>query len=244
MKRITSLCLLSFSTICLSSSGLYGQSADTVLAKMIEAQGGKETLESIEDRTVSGNMEMIQMGANGSVSMYQKKPNKMRMEFEMMGMMMTQAFDGQTAWAVNPQTGATQEMPEQAAESFKRQALGNEALLHPEKYGIEYTYKGTEKVKDKDCHLLEQSFSGGHKVTFYVDAGTYLPIMTKATDVNQMGAEVEAETYYSDYKKVDGIQVPHKISVFQDGQQFMIVTISEVDFNSGLEDSLFAMSSQ
>jgi outer membrane lipoprotein-sorting protein len=227
--------------IAAGSTYAEGQSAEDILAKVIEAQGGRETLEKIEDRTISGTMDMVQMGTSASVSMYQKKPDKMRMEFEMMGMMVTQAYDGQTAWGVNPQTGETQEMPEEAAKSIKRQAIGNDALLHPDKYGMTYEYKGTEKVKDKECHLLQQIFADGHKVSIYLDSETFLPIKSQATDTNQMGAEVQAETYYTEYKKVDGMPVAHKISIFQDGQEFMHINVVEVDFNSGLEDSFFKM---
>jgi hypothetical protein len=56
-----------------------------------------------------------------------------------------------------------------------------------------------------------------------------------------MGIEVEAETFFSDYKKVDGIMVAHTLVSYQDGEEFMTMTITEVKFNSALEDSLFAM---
>ncbi len=60
--------------------------------------------------------------------------------------------------------------------------------------------------------------------------------------LNQMGVEVEGETILSDYKKVEGIMVPHTITTYQDGEEYMKITITEGSFNSGLEDSLFKMS--
>jgi outer membrane lipoprotein-sorting protein len=241
MKK--SVAFFSFVALLAAMGSTYaeGQSAEDMLAKAIEAIGGKETLEKIEDRTVSGTMEMVQMGTSATVSMYQKKPDKMRMEFETMGMMMTQAYDGKTAWGVNPQTGETQEMPGGAAKNIRRQAIGNDALLHPDKYGVTYEYKGTEKVKDKDCHVLQQVFDDGFKVSLYLDAETFLSVKSQATDTNQMGIEVLSETYYGDYKKVEGVSVAHEISIFQDGQAFMNINIVEVEFNTGLEDSFFKM---
>jgi outer membrane lipoprotein-sorting protein len=239
MKKVIALC--SIVLVIVGASYLSAQTADEILAKVIEAQGGRDTLEGVEDRTISGTMDMIPMGTSASVTMYYKKPDKMRVEFEMMGMMVTQAYDGQTAWGVNPQTGATQETPEKNAAGFKRQAMGNEALLHPDKIGVTYEYEGKETVKDKECHVLVQTFADGHKTTIYVDAETYLPIKSKSMEVNQMGAEVEAETFYSDYQKVDGISVAHEMSIFQGGQEFMNISIADVEFNAGLEDSLFSM---
>jgi outer membrane lipoprotein-sorting protein len=241
MKKIVALFSFAALLVAMGSVFAQGQSAEDILAKVIEAQGGKEALEKIEDRTLSGTMDMVQMGTTASVSMYQKRPDKMRMEFEMMGNMMTQAYDGKTAWGVNPGTGQAQEMPDEAAKSIRRQAVGNDAFLHPDKYGVTYEYKGTEKVKDKDCHVLQQVFDDGYKVSLFVDSETFLPVKSQATDTNQMGVEVLSETYYGEYKKVEGVPVSHKISIFQDGQEFMHINIVDVEFNSGLEDSFFKM---
>ncbi len=241
MKKFLSFCLLSSLVFYLSVSAGFSQDATKILKKMIDAQGGKKTLESIKDSTLSGTMEMIQAGITGSITLYQKEPNKMRMDGEVMGMVITQAYDGETAWMINPQTGTADKLPEQAAEEVKRQALGNDALLNPEKYGITYTYIGKENIDGKDYFVLEQTFSDGFKASLYIDSQTYLTYKTKATTVNQMGVEVLAETILSDYKEVEGMMVPHTLTIFQDGQEFMIMTITEAKFNTGLEDSLFTM---
>lgn len=242
MKKLFSICLVSFFFLSLIASPGLCQTAEEILEKMIEAQGGRKVLENIKDITFSGSMEMIQMAMSGSMTVYRKEPNKMRSDIEMMGMMITQAFDGKTAWIINPQTGSTEEMPEKAAAYIKREALGFDALLHPEKYGITIASKGKEKIEDKDYFVLEQTFSDGHKATLYVDSETYLTYKTKATTLNQMGVEVEAESIISDYQEVDGLMFPHSIKAFQDAQEFMNITITEVSINSDLEDSLFKMS--
>lgn len=242
MKKILSICLLGFFLLGLSVSPGISQEAADILEKMIEAQGGRKPLESVTDTTLSGSMEMIQMGISGSVTLYQKDPNKVRWDGEAMGMVFTQAFDGQTAWTTDPQTGTTEEMPENLADYFKREAIGDDALLNPEKHGITYALKGKETIEGKDYSILEQTFPDGYKVTFYVDAQTYLPYKTKAKTLNQMGLEAEGETLLSDYKKVEGMMVPHTITIYQDGEEYMKITITEVKVNTGLEDSLFKMS--
>lgn len=225
-------------------SPLLAQNTADILKKMIDAQGGEKLLSSIKDSTMSGTMEMIQMGLTGSLTMYQKEPNLMRMEAEVMGMTITQAFDGEKAWMINPQTGAAEELPPEAADDIRRQALGNDALLHPEKYGISYNYKGKEQINGKDYFVLEQAFSDGFKATLYIDPDTYLVYKTKARTTNQMGIEVEAETIMSEYKKIEGMPVPQKLTILQDGEEFMTMTITEVKFNTGLEDSFFKIPDQ
>lgn len=236
-----SLCLVAFLTLALVSPAVHGQTAKDVLKKMIEAQGGAKALAAITDTTINGSMEMVQFGMTGSLTMYQKEPNKMRMDIEVMGMIITQAYDGEVAWMVNPQTGATEEMPENYAQEIKRQALGNDSLLNPEKYGITYEFKGKEKIEEKEYLVLEQTMSDGHKTTLYVDPETYLTYKTKGTALGQAGVEVLAETILGDYKKVEGIFVPHTFTTFQDGQEFMRMTITKVTLNSNIEDDFFKM---
>jgi outer membrane lipoprotein-sorting protein len=217
------------------------QTAQEILGKWVEAQGGAKALEAIKDTTIIGNVELVSMGISGTVTMYQKEPNMMRLDIEVMGMVITQAFDGEIAWMVDPQTGATTQMPENASQDFKRQALGNGQILTPEKYGIKYDFKGKEKLEDKEYLVLEQTTSDGHKTTIYLDPATYLTYKTKGTALGQAGVEVMAESITTDYKKVDGLLIAHSMTQYQDGQEFMRMTMTKVTFNSSLEDSFFKM---
>ncbi len=48
-----------------------------------------------------------------------------------MGMIITQAYDGQNAWWVNPQTGSSEELSGQQATDLKRQAMPVTAMMDP-----------------------------------------------------------------------------------------------------------------
>ena len=220
----------------------FGQTGKDVLEKMIVAQGGRKAMEAARDTTISGTMELIQQGMNATLTMYQKEPNMMRMDIEVMGMVITQAFDGQKAWFLNPQTGATEEMPENLAKEFKRQAMGNDSILNPEKYGITYELKGKDKVGDKDCLLLEQTMPDGHKTTLYVDSTSYFPLKTKTMTISQMGGgEVLTETSLSDYRMEGDLMAAHSMTILQDGAEFARLTLTKITYNTGLQDSQFQM---
>jgi len=226
----------------MASPGLSQKTSD-ILEKMIDAQGGRKSLEKVKDMTMVGSMEMIAMGMSGSLTMYCKEPIKIRMDMEIMGMVITLAFDGETAWMINPQTGSTEELSGKEAEDIKRGALDSySALLSPEKYSITYAYKGKEKIEDKDYFVLEQTFSDGYKKTLYIDSKTYLTFKTKEISLNESGVEVEEEEFHSDYKKVDGVMFPHSITNFEDGEENVKVIFTNVKLNTGLENSLFKMS--
>jgi len=130
-------------------------------------------------------------------------------------------------------------MPEEQAKDMKRMALGNDSILHPEKYGITYSYKGKETIEGQDCYLLEQAFEDGFSTALYIDAKTYLVFKAKSKAPNQMGVEVDQEVFTTDYRKVEGMMVAHEMRILQDGEEFLTMIFTEVSFNTGLEDSLF-----
>ncbi len=241
MKKSLSLIVCGVFLLAFITAPAHSQTTKDVMDKFIDAQGGAKALAAIKDTTISGNMELVSMGMSATLTMYQKEPNKMRMDIEVMGMVITQAFDGETAWMINPQTGATEQMPDNMTQEFKRQALGNEALLNPDKFGIKYNFAGKEKIDDKEYLVLTQTAEDGHVTTIYIDPATYLTYKTKGKTIGQSGEEVMAESIVSDYKKVDGVLLAHSMTTYQDGQEFMRMTITKVAFNSGLEDSLFQM---
>jgi outer membrane lipoprotein-sorting protein len=239
MKKWTIVCILGLFLFANLSTPTEAQSSKELQAKIIEAQGGKAALEKIKDMTLTGTMEIVSMGLSGSITMYRKEPDKARMDMEFMGMVITQAYDGENGWAVDPNTGSVQDMPEEQAKELRRMAMGNAAILNPEKFGITYTYKGKETIEGNDYVIVEQSFDDGHVETLYLDAKTFLMYKTKAMSLGMTGVEVDTETYYSDYKKIEGIVVFHSMRIVQEGEESMVMTFTEVAINTGLEDSLF-----
>ena len=242
MKKALTLTLAAaivLSLIALPAQAQTSKEAQDVLNKMINAMGGRKALEAIKDTTESGTIELTAMGYSGTVTMYQKEPNKMRMDMEIMGMVITQAFDGTKGWMVNPQTGTAEDMTEAQSKDFARQALGNGAFLNPQKLGITYAVKPKAKVEDKECLVLEQTMADGHKSTIYVDPVTYLVAKAETMGMGQAGVEVKVESYPSDYRKIGDAQVPFATRIVQDGAEFAKMTLTKVTYNTGLEDSLF-----
>ena len=239
MKKLSSCGLLALFILGLLVVPGPSQNADEILERIIKAQGGRERLESIKDMTTTINMELTQMGISGSGTVCWKEPNKTRLDMEIMGMMLTRAFDGETAWMTNLETGMAEDMPEGLAEIIKHSSFGNSALLDPANYGIKYTYKGKENIEGKDYLVLDRVHSGGYTVSIYIDPETYLIYKTKQDSFDQTLSEVVEENIMSDYKKVEGVMIAHVHTILQSGIEYGTITITDVDFNTGLEDSFF-----
>jgi hypothetical protein len=215
MKKAFILSLAGSILLGVAAFAVQAQTAKDILDKMIQTMGGRAALAAVKETVISGTMEMVTLGMSGGLTMTMKEPDKLRVDIEIGGMVLTQACDGERAWMINPQTGGgAQEMDAKQTAEFKRQAMGNESMLNPGKFGITYTLKGKEKIQDKDYIVLEQVYQDGEKITLYVDPGTYLLFKSRGKSADQNGADVESETFMTDYRMEGGLMVAHAMSVF------------------------------
>lgn len=217
-----------------------------VLAKMVEAMGGRKVLASVRDTTLKGTAEMLQMGLSAPVTVYQKEPNKLRIDYDLSslapGRIFTQAFDGTKGWGTNVRTWSSEAMSEALSHDFSHQALGNDSLLDPRRLGIVYALKPRATLEGKDHIVLEQTLADGHKTTIYIDPETYLAHRSATTTVDPAtGAVVDTESVLGDYRKVGGLMVNHSLRTFQGGAEIMRLTLSSVTINSDLDDALFVL---
>ena len=241
MRKFFAVSVLGLILFSLVSAPGESQDAKKLLDRVITASGGRKVMEAIKDTTFSGTMDLVQMGISATITIYHKEPNMRRQKMEMMGMVINSGFDGEAGWMVNPETGATEDLPEQMQENAKNEALGfgNSWMLYPEKYGIIFADKGKEMVKGKEYLLLEMTYENGSTSLIYIDPGTYLPYKMKSRTMGQMGIEVEQESIMGNYKKIDGLNFAHLVTIYQDGELFGSIVVDEVKFNTGLEDSFF-----
>ena len=214
-----------------------------VLNRMIVALGGRKALESIKDMTVTGTVEAPEIGLTSPFVLYQKEPDKMRMDITVAeaATTITQAFDGRRGWGTDARTMRPEEMPEGESRDVSHKALGNAALLDPRSLGVTYALKPKQTLGDRDYIVLEQTLADGHKVTLFLDPATYLPFKTQTRSLDQTGAEVDAETFAGDYRKVGATMVAHSIRVLHNGAEAQRIAITSVTYNSNLEDAFFIL---
>ena len=78
IKRTILVCALVFFVFGFVAPDGNAQTIEEIRAKIIEAQGGKAALGSIQDRTITGDIEIVQQGLSGTLTIYKKEPDKRR----------------------------------------------------------------------------------------------------------------------------------------------------------------------
>lgn len=212
-------------------------SVDELIGKHIAAMGGREALEKVTSLVMTGTFELPAMGASGSITIYQKAPNKRLAVISIDGFgEIFQGFDGERGFSVSPMGSI--DMTGQMLEDAKR-----DAVLHPE-LRLKELYpnievKGKGKAGDRDAWIVVMTPEKGNPVTAYFDAETFLMLKNSGVRVTDQG-EAEIESEFGDFREVPGtgIKAPHLIKQKMPIGE-IILRITEIKPNTEIPDSKF-----
>jgi hypothetical protein len=136
-----------------------------------------------------------------------KQPGVIRLEAQLQGLTQVQAYDGRTAWQINPFQGRKD--PEQlSADDAKGLAEDAAEFAGPlvgyKSKGYTLDYLGTEDVDGTEAHKLRLTRPNGDITYVYLDPDYFLEIRTVNRRIEH-GVPHETVTDYGDYEKVDGV---------------------------------------
>ena len=219
---------------------------DEVIAKNLEARGGKDKIAAVQSARFTGTMTM---GAGGEgmaapLVLEWKRPNRVRMEFTLQGMTGVQAFDGKAGWALMPFLGKHEPEPMTAEELEGVADMGD--LLDGPLYdyaakGHQVELVGQEEIDGTRAYTLKLTKKNGDVVTMFLDAETFLEIRTVGKSTRR-GREIEFESSQGDYRAVGGVLFPHKLEQRVKGAPGgSTIAVDKIELDIDLADSHFAM---
>jgi hypothetical protein len=155
---------------------------------------------------------------------------------------MVQAYDGQTAWMIMPFMGSTdpEKMPEEQAKDFQEQADIDGPLVDYKEKGHTVELSGKEDMEGTDVYKLKVTLKNGDVRYIYLDGENFIELR-RAGKYKRQGAEIEADTYFGDYKPVNDLMVPHAIESKVSGQTVSQITVEKVEMDVAMEDAIFKM---
>jgi hypothetical protein len=234
MKTITT-----FLAVLLFVSGnlIQSQSVDEILKEHFSAMGQDAVLK-VKTQKLTGKM--IQGGMEIPFIQMAKRPAKIRVEGTFQALTFIQNYNGKEGWNLNPFTGATEPQPmsEDELKSMKYQSDMDGMLWNWKDKGYTVTFDGKDDMEGTSCFKIKLVTKEGDAFTYYIDSDSYV-LLRSNTKIKVMGNETEADTYYSNYMKVEGMAVPAKIETKMNGQLAMTIVVDKVDLNTELADTLF-----
>lgn len=217
------------------------QTVDDVITKSIEAQGGLARLESVKTLRTSGKLSIQSFDVR--FVEVAKRSDKVREEMTVQGLSQVRAYDGKTAWQVNPFEGRRDPEMLSADDSKDLQIdadIDGPLVNYKEKgYGAELV--GHDSVEGTDCYKIKLTLKNGDIRYYYLDTDTFMELKLE-TQTSIRGSIQENETYYGDYEEVNGIYYPFAFETGQKGSVDRVkFTVEKVEQNVPLDDSLFSM---
>jgi outer membrane lipoprotein-sorting protein len=214
---------------------------DEIIAKNLQAKGGAEKWQSVKSVKMSGKM--TAQGTEMPLTVYAMRPNFNRQEITMPAGKAIQAFDGTSAWVVNPMLGidTPQVVPGPAADFARYSADFDGALINYKDKGTTIELVGKEQLEGKDVYHLKVTAKGGPLQHYLLDATTGLELRTSTQIELGNGQKQTLTSAMSNYKQVNGIMLPHTVTQTAGDRQLLQWTITSVEFNSIPDDSIFRL---
>jgi outer membrane lipoprotein-sorting protein len=152
-------------------------------------------------------------------------------------MVLDQRFDGTSGYVLDSLQG-NRDITGNQLENMKNGSFPN-PLLNYKAAGATVELRGKEKVGEREAYLLIFTPKSGSIVRQYVDAESYLPIkVVMKVEAPQIG-ELEQTNEFFDYRDVDGVKIPFRITAAS-AVQTSAVVISKVEHNTKIDEALFA----
>jgi hypothetical protein len=223
-----------------------GDEPRAVVEKAVKAMGGLDKLTKNTASTMKAKGMFQGMGLNApwTGEFWSQYPGQMKMVMDMdvMGtnIKFIQVVDGDKAW--RSVMGQTTELTGDELDSVRLEThVANIESLAPllTDKAFALSSLGDGKVNDRAVVGVKVATKGFKDVNLYFDKETAFLTKVERRTLDPMGQETTAETFYSDYKELEGLKQATKFEIRYDGKKFLDGEVTELKLHPKLDRSHF-----
>ncbi|MEN8228521.1 MAG: hypothetical protein ABFS38_10235 [Bacteroidota bacterium] len=224
-------------SVVLVSVASSAQELEKILDSHYKASS-QEKMQKMRTIITSGKNIYSMAGFESSFTMYQARPNKIRIQGEFQGSELIQTYNGQTGWIYAPAMGIAEprEIKGEELEAILNQTEFENPLWNYEEKGNELEHIGTSD--DGSADHLKLNTKDGDELNFFINKKSHLITSIKSSQV-MGGSETEIEIILKDYKNVKGIPVAQYIVTKMNGEVATTIDIEKVEYNKKIDPALF-----
>jgi outer membrane lipoprotein-sorting protein len=169
---------------------------------------------------------------------YVAYPNKFRVDATIGGAEIVQVYNDGQAWMKDPR--GVHDVPAGMAEEFSASVRRDMIPMLIGAAEAQLTLKslGEDAREGQVLRILEISGEVLQPVKLYIDPKGLIARQVFTT-TGPDGKPLEAEEVFSNYRNIEGIQVPFKAEVRRNGRSILERTLTGVKFNTDVPPSLF-----
>lgn len=211
--------------------------AEAILAKAVEAVGGKEKLDGVESFHYVGDVTIVGQGISGEVELWWKSGDFYTTQ-EIPGIgLIEEGKLGEEIWSRDPITGLRKLEGDEAEQH--RWASSLMLAADWQRYFEKAETIGERTIDGKKAYDVRLSADSGAEVVLTFDAESGLQLEQKFEQVTPLGkAPITAKM--EDYRDVDGIKIAFK-QVTDTSLAKAEQTIRELDLGAEVDTSKFGM---
>jgi outer membrane lipoprotein-sorting protein len=217
------------------------RTADEVIARHLEAEGGAAKLKAQNTMRIIGYAEAP--GFRADFMEAKKRPNQMRRELRLPNNTLVEAYDGEKGWQVTPGKSGAQPVEGAELQSLQEDVDFDGPLMDYRSKGNKIELVGKEKFAGATAYRLRVTLSGGSVRNYYISANTFLGAGMSGKSLTE-DKETDFDVILTDFHDVNGIKVPFKAqhhSRTAAGEVTLNFTFATVEYNVPLDDGLFKM---
>ena len=231
-KRLLFLLILS---VCILNA--FGQTADEIIDKYIQAIGGKDAWTKIN--TLKQEAILDVNGTQIKLTFVAEQNKGYKQTVSLAGMSGYTIFTPQNGWNYYPWQG--HQKPEAITTEEVNEGQDNldiqGPLINYKEKGHSIEYEGKDDFEGTECYKIKFTEKSGKIITYYIDPSNYF-IIHSVTLSKANGQESESTTDYSNYKKLpEGVWMPMNI-----GTPGNTLKVVKTEVNPAIDDNQFKTS--
>jgi hypothetical protein len=220
----------------------YGQTAEELVNKNIQAKGGIEKIKAIKSLRMTGK---LNGGGGFTAAQMQEneRPNLARETFSLQGMTAVTAYDGTTGWQIQPFGGHKDPefMGEDDLKDLLLDADFDGPLVDYKEKGNTVEFLGHDVVDGDDALRLKVTLKDGDIVYYYLDPDSFLEIRKEVQEFIR-GSVRESVMELGSYKPVAGVMYPYSISQGSKANPgAQTTTVEKIEVNVPIDKADFAV---
>jgi outer membrane lipoprotein-sorting protein len=216
--------------------------ARSIMQQAIETLGGDKYLR-LRDADCTARLAGFEksgaIGGLGEVRVLRQLPDKNRTEYDKRGEIVT-VYAGDKGWTLD--RSGVEDLPASDIMNYQEQLKNDTNFILRYRLNdpdLTFRYGGTEVVDLKQVDWVEAGDKQGHTMRMAFDRNSHYPVRFILQERDREGTRIETTTVYSNYRPVDGIQMPFQISRFRNGLQVSQVFYTACKYNTSVPDELF-----
>ena len=207
----------------------------------LEAIGGRPRIAALKGLRMSG---FVRLGAKQvRFTMLAARPNRVRLETGDNGRTLVNASDGvEPAWEFDTGTWPPRYRPmgDAAAKAFTADAEFDDPLIAGPARGFTLEYAGEIAVEGRNLLRVLVTRNLADTFALLLDEETYFIVFRLEERTTAGGLKRKIVTRYDDFRPVEGVLLPHKVTLIADGRVEQQMIVEKIETNPEVTPETFS----